>query len=101
MHCLPLMVNSKVVKSKFKARLILTSAPPGTGSPGAPGFERGTRSVSESRTGLGVSVVVGSALGAKMYRRIAELTPPVKPVGDQRLRIVKRQNIVPTVPKFG
>jgi hypothetical protein len=72
-----LTVNLKVVKLRPIARLSATSA--GADPPGAPGFSDGCKFV--SRSGLEVEeVVVGSVLGAPMYRRIAELIPPSKPV---------------------
>lgn len=59
------MKNFKVAKSNVISKLMLTSAAPGVGTPGAPGFSRGCRFVSRSGLELGVWEVVGSALGAR------------------------------------
>ena len=74
----PLTVNFRLAKSKFMARLRLTSAAPGVGTPGAAALTRGWRLVSTKGLEI-VDVVVGSAMWAPQYRRIAELRPPAKP----------------------
>ena len=75
----PLMVNLKAVVSRAMFKFKLTSAPPGIGFPGAPGFWSGDRLVSFNGLTL-VLWLVGSAMGAPAYRRIAEFTPFANPV---------------------
>ena len=65
-------------------KLIFTSACPRPWTPGAPGLVRGRRLVSNIGL-LTEETVVGSAIGAVLYLKMAELIPPAKPV----------------VPKFG
>lgn len=74
----PLTKNFRLAKSKLISRLRLTSAAPGVGTPGAAALTRGWRLVSIK--GLErIDVVVGSAMCAPQYRRIAEFRPPANP----------------------
>ena len=61
-------------------RLKVMSAAPSTCTPGAPGFSRGWRFVSSIGLIDAITGVEGSAMGALIYLRIAELMPPAKPV---------------------
>ena len=72
-----LTVNSPAVKLNWMLRFKLTSAAPGLGIPGAAGDVSGWRLVS-TRALVVFWDVVGSALGAPLYRRMAELSPPLK-----------------------
>ena len=74
-----LTVNLKAVGVgwTWMSRFKLTSAAPGLGIPGAAGSLRGWRLVSTRRL-LIFCDVVGSASDAPLYRRMAELSPPVK-----------------------
>ena len=83
MNDAPLMENLKAVMLKVMFKFKLTSAPPGKGFPGTPGFWSGDRLVSTNGSTLVVWFVVGSALGAPAYRRIAEFIPSANPVAPR------------------